>query len=353
MNVEQLRKQAKELVRAAREGDPSALARLGDLPVQLASAQLVLAREHGFASWPKLKAYVSGRGRAAVPRRHRVLRGPGGRDRDDVSGVSVDEARRELPRRHGFSELGRARAARRGARERGGAADAVRARLPRGRGGDRRRLDDAARRASRARRAARHERQRPARDGRRPRASCGCCSSAAPTRIAATTTAGRSCTRPATRTTPALARLMLDAGARTDLSARGDGGTPLIAALFWGHREVAELLGLEPGNLRVAAGLGDSTDPRARRARRRPARTAASTGRTAASRRGSPRTTRRRCSTRRSSGRRRPTGSRRSGCWSISARAWRPIRTAARRSPGRRRTAASLRSGGWSSSAPT
>ena len=50
---------------------------------------------------------------------------------------------------------------------------------------------------------------------------------------------------------------MLDAGARTDLFARGDGGTPLIAALFWGHREVAELLGREPGNLRVAAGLGD------------------------------------------------------------------------------------------------
>jgi ankyrin repeat protein len=53
-----------------------------------------------------------------------------------------------------------------------------------------------------------------------------------------------------------LARVLLDAGARTDLHARGDGGTPLIAALFWGHREVVDLLGLEPGNLRVAAGLG-------------------------------------------------------------------------------------------------
>jgi ankyrin repeat protein len=49
---------------------------------------------------------------------------------------------------------------------------------------------------------------------------------------------------------------MLEAGGRTDLFARGDGGTPLIAALFWGNREVARLLGLEPGNLRVAAGLG-------------------------------------------------------------------------------------------------
>ena len=54
-----------------------------------------------------------------------------------------------------------------------------------------------------------------------------------------------------------LARLMLAAGARTDLFARGDGGTPLVAALFWGHREVTELLGREPLNLRVAAGLGD------------------------------------------------------------------------------------------------
>jgi ankyrin repeat protein len=54
-----------------------------------------------------------------------------------------------------------------------------------------------------------------------------------------------------------LARLLLAAGSRTDLFARGDGGTPLIAALFWGHREVAELLGTAPANLRAAAGLGD------------------------------------------------------------------------------------------------
>jgi ankyrin repeat protein len=54
VNLEQLRKQAKELVRAARSGDADALSRLGDLPVQLASAQLVLARDHGYASWPAL-----------------------------------------------------------------------------------------------------------------------------------------------------------------------------------------------------------------------------------------------------------------------------------------------------------
>ncbi|HZO95922.1 MAG TPA: ankyrin repeat domain-containing protein [Gaiellaceae bacterium] len=53
-----------------------------------------------------------------------------------------------------------------------------------------------------------------------------------------------------------LAEAALAAGADTSLSARGDGGTPLIAALFWGHRDVVDLLGLEPRNLRVAAGLG-------------------------------------------------------------------------------------------------
>jgi hypothetical protein len=54
VNLDQLRKQAKELVRAAQAGDEDALARLGDLPPKLASAQLTLAREHGFPSWPAL-----------------------------------------------------------------------------------------------------------------------------------------------------------------------------------------------------------------------------------------------------------------------------------------------------------
>jgi ankyrin repeat protein len=60
-----------------------------------------------------------------------------------------------------------------------------------------------------------------------------------------------------------LAEVLLAAGARTDLAACGDGGTPLVAALFWGHREVAGLLGREPANLRVAAGLGDDAAIRA------------------------------------------------------------------------------------------
>ena len=57
---------------------------------------------------------------------------------------------------------------------------------------------------------------------------------------------------------PLLASLLVDAGAPVDVSARGEGGTPLIVALFWGNRDAAELLaerGVVPGNLRAAAGL--------------------------------------------------------------------------------------------------
>jgi ankyrin repeat protein len=54
LNLEQLRKQAKDLVRAARAGDEGARTRLEGLEPILASAQLVLAREHGYPSWPAL-----------------------------------------------------------------------------------------------------------------------------------------------------------------------------------------------------------------------------------------------------------------------------------------------------------
>ena len=58
-SLEQLRKQAKELVQLFRSGDPAAIARLRKQKTTtadpiLADAQFVLAREHGFESWPKL-----------------------------------------------------------------------------------------------------------------------------------------------------------------------------------------------------------------------------------------------------------------------------------------------------------
>ena len=56
-----------------------------------------------------------------------------------------------------------------------------------------------------------------------------------------------------------LARLLLEAGARTDVHGHGEGGTPLAVALFWGNTQAAELLAereIAPRNLRIAAGLG-------------------------------------------------------------------------------------------------
>ena len=62
-NLDQLRHQAKELLRSANAGDSQALdqLRLVSDHVTLATAQLAVARSYGFASWPKLKAQVEAR----------------------------------------------------------------------------------------------------------------------------------------------------------------------------------------------------------------------------------------------------------------------------------------------------
>jgi ankyrin repeat protein len=60
---------------------------------------------------------------------------------------------------------------------------------------------------------------------------------------------------------PDVAARLIAAGAAIDAEGHGSGGTPLVTALFWGHREVAELLaghGVVPANLRAAAGVGDA-----------------------------------------------------------------------------------------------
>jgi ankyrin repeat protein len=72
-NLRQLRNQAKDLRRAFKQGDPNAIQRIGQnhprlsgltqaeiatAGISLADAQLVLARELGFDSWPKLKKHV-------------------------------------------------------------------------------------------------------------------------------------------------------------------------------------------------------------------------------------------------------------------------------------------------------
>jgi hypothetical protein len=68
----QLRRMAKELRAAARAGDPGAVQRLrnhvdGDpATVSLSAAQLVVAREHGFASWPRLMEHLEARRRPVL-----------------------------------------------------------------------------------------------------------------------------------------------------------------------------------------------------------------------------------------------------------------------------------------------
>ncbi|MGH3004849.1 MAG: ankyrin repeat domain-containing protein [Gaiellaceae bacterium] len=246
LDLEQLGKQAKELVRArAAAGDS----------IQLADAQLELARARGFSSWSKLKEHV-GRLGAEQPFRTDIAyyeERAGGIA--TVNGVTIAEARRDLAQRHGFASWAGLRrhvqALREGSepptpfmlayraveaddRERlvelldhdpglihvrgtngndllGMAGDLEIVRLLLERGADPTRGNDYG--WTKLHQAAYSNRRR-------------------------------------------LAQLLLDAGARTDLSARGDGGTALVVALFWGHREVVDVLGLEPRNLRVAAGLG-------------------------------------------------------------------------------------------------
>ena len=73
LDLEQQRKRAKDLLKALRRRDPDAVARVQrhlprasglltpqvrGLPFQLADAQLVIAREAGFPTWPRLKHHV-------------------------------------------------------------------------------------------------------------------------------------------------------------------------------------------------------------------------------------------------------------------------------------------------------
>ena len=62
-DIDQLRRMARELLRAAVAGEPEALARLRAVSERptLAAAQLAIAREHGFRSWPALRSEAESR----------------------------------------------------------------------------------------------------------------------------------------------------------------------------------------------------------------------------------------------------------------------------------------------------
>jgi len=67
-DLDQLRRQARELLRAAANGEPHAVTRLSAVSdrMVLSAAQLAVAREYGFPSWPALKAEVERRRPAAL-----------------------------------------------------------------------------------------------------------------------------------------------------------------------------------------------------------------------------------------------------------------------------------------------
>ena len=191
LNLEQLRKQAKERVREHRAAGEE---------VKLAEVQFELARELGFHSWPKLKAYVE---RVALEQPFRTdLDYYKGRAQGiaSVMGVSAAEARRDLAARLGFSswrELRRHVEAMRSGEEPPTPFVLAYVAVEEN---ERERLVELLDRfpisSSTAGRTAMTCSGWPA-----PWRSSRCCSSAAQTQTAGTTTAGRSSTRPATGTT--------------------------------------------------------------------------------------------------------------------------------------------------------
>jgi ankyrin repeat protein len=62
-SLDRLRREARDLLRAAQSGDPAAVGRIRAVSdaMTLASAQLALAREYGYVSWARLKTEVSAR----------------------------------------------------------------------------------------------------------------------------------------------------------------------------------------------------------------------------------------------------------------------------------------------------
>lgn len=279
MDADQLRKQAKDLLRARRADDPAARERFTahhpkpSGPARLADAQLVVAREQGFPSWPRLKAYLDRAGNDVqhpfrpdldyyAERAYGLLASA----QDGTPSAVAEFTRLGQPRtragaraviaaRHGFTGWRslahhlRGLAAEPFAR----AFRLVEDRDPDGLAAHLDRFPELA--------SAR---------GTNGNDLLGLAAGTCDERLvrvllehgadpAAANAHGSTALHQAGYANlPWMARLLLDAGAPADVSARGDGGTPLVLALFWGNREVAEVLAersLAPGNLRVAAGV--------------------------------------------------------------------------------------------------
>jgi ankyrin repeat protein len=310
-NLEQRKNQARELLRAARGGDAAAIARFqarhprwSEAAVRaglaLHDAQLVVAREHGFPSWAAMKHAIQGAGRhtrvfvadvayqderagglmsareAGVPQAFAQIREWHPRFGSATDGeirsaaFTRDDARLVYAREHGFEDwsafTGYVEGVARGERSEPfrDAFEAMR----------RREWD----------RLATLLREHP--DLVRARGTNGnsllnlavslagrTCDALPPQAWAALDAflrAGADVNGPNDRgwtplhqaaysNQPKMVERLLAAGARADAEAHGGGGTALAVALFWGHREAADVLAraaVGPANLRIAAGLG-------------------------------------------------------------------------------------------------
>jgi ankyrin repeat protein len=283
--LEQLRRQAQDLLAAHRSGDPEAAARVvahlerAGEPLKAAGARRVIAREHGFSSWAGLRAYLERLAALGGDLQHAYHEdfeyyegrafGLRASAEDGTEGavaafrrwdapLTEDGARTVIAREHGFptwAALRRHVAALRGDGE--PFARAYRALEAPDVDGLRAALDRFP--------------ELVALRGTNGNDLIGMATATCDERIVALllergadpTTANVHGWTPlhqaASSGLPLLFHMLLDAGAPVDVSARGDGGTPLVIALFWANREAAELLagrGVVPRNLRTAAGLG-------------------------------------------------------------------------------------------------
>ena len=309
LHLEQQKKQARELLRAMRSGDADAIARLRRhharwaaaddsevrVHVSLHDAQFALARELGFASWPKLKAHADPATRLGqtrfyetdlawiMDRVHGLLRtrssaGPAALEQirewhprfcdwsdEEIrqAPFTVEDALLVYAREHGFEtwdELA-SRVSVLAAN-----ADAARAEPFLGAYGALR-AGDVGQFAALLRANPRLAGERGTNGNTLLNLAVSFANVPA---VEALLAAGADVSQGNNRGwTPLhqaayanhceIAGMLIERGAALDLEAHGAGGTPLVVALFWGHREVAELLGRDfvaPNNLRVAAGLG-------------------------------------------------------------------------------------------------
>jgi ankyrin repeat protein len=284
-SLEQLRRRSKDLLRELRAGEPAAQERLRadhpqprERPV-LADAQRVVAREHGFESWAQLRSYLD-RVAAYGPDLQHAYRGDIDYHRERAGGL-LASARDSSPEAAAVFGRWNAPLTEAGARavvshEHGFESWAAFARYvgslgasgePFARAYDAVEAGDAGRLAGLLDRWPELVGVRGT-NGNDLLGMAGATGSTALVKLllergadpARANTHGWTPLHQAAYSGRVdLAELLLDAGAPTDVSARGDGGTPLVIALFWGHPvppALVERIGLHPGNLRVAAGLG-------------------------------------------------------------------------------------------------